>query len=431
MKYAHIASRILSRPLLLEQGYAAVFFSAFGTRAGISSLISEGVELNRDAMRKTAESYQVSANRFGKGQYEPYAIMGDGVGVISVEGSLAHKTGSLEPESGMMGYDGIQEKMSMALSDPKVKTILLNIDSPGGEVSGAFDLADFIAQAKTQKKIVSYAGDTMASAAYLIGSQADAIYASQTASLGSIGVLVAHTDYSKAMENDGVKVTLIHSGEHKVDGSPYEPLADGVKAEIQSEIDSIRGKFAQYAANGRKKDKADMMATEARMYPAEAAVSVGLADGVMSFDQLISHLSQPVSRSGDAKPKGKQMTQEVVASAPGLSEAEVEKLMEAAGKEGIKAGASAERARIQAIVGHEAAEGRVSTANHLAFNTDMTPEAAVALLSTMPKAAVANQFAAGMTEGAGVKAEPEQTQVSEQDQALAATKAAIAALLKK
>lgn len=430
MKLKHIAARILGRPMLMEPKYAQHFFAAFGTRAGVNSIEGFDVSLmGSEQLQKYAESYQVRQARFGNGSYEPYAIMGDGIAVVQVEGSLAHKTGNLDPESGMTGYDGIRAKLEMAMKDPAVKGILMDVDSPGGEVSGAFDLADFIAGSK-QKQIWAYANDLMASAAYLVGSQADKVFASQTASVGSIGVLVAHADYSKAMEAEGVKVTLIHSGEHKVDGNPYAALPDGVKSDIQAEIDGLRDKFAASVSRGRKMSKESILDTEARVYPGAKAVEMGLVDGVASFDEVIATFSNEFTRSGEVKPKGTTMTYEVVASAPGLSEADVEKLMMEARAEGVKAGAVAERARIQGILAHAESDGRTATAQHLAFATDMTPEAAVSLLGTMPKAAVAG-IPAGLMEGAGVKAEAESVQMSESEKASAATKAAIAALLKK
>jgi signal peptide peptidase SppA len=430
MKLKHIAARILGRPMLMEPKYAQHFFAAFGTRAGVNSIEGFDVSLmGSEQLQKYAESYQVRQARFGNGSYEPYAIMGDGIAVVQVEGSLAHKTGNLDPESGMTGYDGIRAKLEMAMKDPAVKGILMDVDSPGGEVSGAFDLADFIAGSK-QKQIWAYANDLMASAAYLVGSQADKVFASQTASVGSIGVLVAHADYSKAMEAEGVKVTLIHSGEHKVDGNPYAALPDGVKSDIQAEIDGLRDKFAASVSRGRKMSKESILDTEARVYPGAKAVEMGLVDGVASFDEVIATFSNEFTRSGEVKPKGTTMTYEVVASAPGLSEADVEKLMMDARAEGVKAGAVAERARIQGILAHAESDGRTATAQHLAFATDMTPEAAVSLLGTMPKAAVVG-IPAGLMEGAGVKAEAESVQMSESEKASAATKAAIAALLKK
>jgi signal peptide peptidase SppA len=424
--------------LLLEPIYAGIFFSALGQRLGAQELDdAQGAVMDLSGMVRTAESYQVRMQRFGAGKYAPYAVMGNGIAVVSIEGTLVQKTGNLDPDSGMQGYDGVRGKMEMALADSKVNGILLNIDSPGGEVSGAFDMADFVRTANAQKPVWSYAGDTMASAAYLIGSQASKVFASQTASVGSIGVLVAHADRSGQLDKQGVKITLIHSGKHKVDGNPYGALPDGVKAGIQGEIDAVRDKFAGTAAAGRKKSKEDMLATEARVYSASAAQQVGLVDGVMSFDEVVTAFSSTFARSGETQPRGNQMTSQVNNPSPGLTDAEVEKMMGDARSEGLKAGSTAERTRIQAILGSPAAEGRTATAQHLAFNTDMTADSALSLLSTFPQAAapvasvvdpIRAAAAAGMTEGAGVRAELTDDKTNEQSDDQKASAATMAAL---
>lgn len=424
MNYPHIASKILSRPLLLEAGYAAVFFSAFGTRAGFDSLMTNHGILDKEGMKKTAESYQIRQARFGNGKYTPYALK-DGVAVISIEGSLADKTGNLEPESGMTGYDGIRAKLDMALQDEAVKGILLNVDSPGGMVSGAFDLADKIKQANSIKPVWSYAGDTAASAAYLLASQAQKIYGSQTANVGSIGVIVAHADYSKMMDQDGVKVTLITSGEHKADGNPYEKLPEETRKNIQAELDDLRDKFAGYVADGRGMNKQSILDTEARVYPASKAVEMGLMDGAASFEKVLSLFSETFARSGEKSPRGMQMSDQLKTS-PGLTDAEVEKMMDMAKIEGQKLGAANERARIMAVLTHAEADGREATAKHLAFATDMTAEAAGSLMATLPKTKPVAALPMGITEAADVKAEAESTKTSQAEFAEAAAVAAFA-----
>lgn len=443
MKYAHLASKILSRPLLLDPAYASILFSAFGQRSGFDELqTTGGVVLDADGMKRTAESYQVRRKRFQSGQYAPYAVLGDGVAVISVEGSLVQKTGSLEPESGMQGYDGLRGKMDAALDDPGVKGILLSIDSPGGEVSGAFDMADYVAAAKKKKPVWSYADGMMASAAYLVGSQADAVFASQTAQVGSVGVLVAHVDRSGQMEKEGMKVTLIHSGAQKIAGNPYEALEDEARADIQGEIDSLRDKFAGAVERGRQSmSKDDVLATEARTYAAQKAVDVGFVDGVASFDEVVAQFSKSLAASADKNLRGIKMSIAQTAST-GLSDAVVEQMMTDARAEGLAAGAQAEKQRISSLLSHAEAEGRTATAQHLAFNTSMAAADAVALLATMPKAAAPVAAApqrdpivaaaiAGMTQGAGVKPElsdDSTAQLSDSDKAAAATMAAFATM---
>lgn len=439
MKYANLFAKVLSQPLMVDPAYASILFSAFGTRAGFDSLVtSDGSELSHDGMQVMAESYQVRQKRIVNGSVKPYAVMGDGIAVVSVEGSLVSKMGGMDPVSGQTGYDGIRGKIEAAMSDYAVKGVMLNFDSPGGMVQGAFEAADFISSAKQVKPIWSFAEGTMASAAYLIGSQSDRVLASQTAAVGSVGVLTAHVDKSAALEKQGMKVTLIHSGAHKVDGNPYGPLPEGVQASIQGEINALRDKFAGVVARGRPNmSKDSVLATEARVYPAQAAADVGFVDGVASFDEAIAQFSQSVSRSGDNKPKGLQMSQS--AANPGLTDAEAEKLMGDARAEGVKAGASTERARIQAILNNEQSDGREATAKHLAFATDMSADAAVALLATMPAAKPAaaadpalTAMAMGMVQGANVKhqdtAEPVTDAKAESEAANQATLAAMAAM---
>lgn len=436
MKYASLFAKVLSQPLMVDPAYASILFSAFGQRAGFESLVThDGVELNHDGMNVMAESYQVRQKRMVNGSVKPYAVMGDGIAVISIDGSLVSKMGSMEPVSGQTGYDGIRGKIEAAMADAGVNGVMLSIDSPGGMVQGGFELADYIATAKQQKPIWTFAEGTMASAAYLIGSQADNIIASQTASIGSVGVLVAHVDKSAALDKQGMKVTLIHSGAHKVDGNPYGPISETVQATIQGRIDGLRDQFAGVVARGRQNmSKADVLATEAQVYPAAEAKSIGFVDSVAQFEEAVAQFSQSVSRSGNNKPKGLRMT--TVNANPGLTDDEAATMMSEARAEGMKAGAGAERARIQAILEHAQAEGRDATAKHLAFSTDMSAEAAVALLATMPKAvpvAAADPAllaaVAGMATGAGVKPEASTEPVSDaKAEAQASVDATLAAL---
>jgi ClpP class serine protease len=163
-----------------------------------------------------------------------------------------------------------------------VHGIALEIDSFGGEVAGVFDLADAIRAARSAKPVWAFVVEHAFSAGYALASQADRIILPRTGAVGSIGVVVMHADLSGQLSDAGVTVTLIHSGTHKVDGNPYAPLPDPVRARIQGEIDSIRTLFAQTVAAGRGRsmniDAA--LATEAECYRGAEAVAAGLADEV-------------------------------------------------------------------------------------------------------------------------------------------------------
>ncbi|QCP50165.1 S49 family peptidase [Trinickia violacea] len=399
--YPHIAARALNRPLLLEPGYARFFFAALSPRLNISELVlPSGESLEGQAIAGVLNAYDPSRG------YRAYDVQG-GVAVIPVDGTLVHKNAALDPVSGLQGYDGIEAKLAGALADPEVRGIMLDINSPGGEVSGVKDLATKIAD--SSKPVWAHANELAASAAYWLASAADRLIVTQTAEVGSVGVLVAHADYSKQLEDDGVKVTLIHSGANKVDGNPYEPLPDGVRDRWQGELDQLRMLFASSVADGRKMDVQSVLSTEARLYRGGAAVDAGLADAVMPFSDAINEFSTTLSRlGGTSKGSVLMSTQGARADAQGqdvMLAAEALRLAEESRAEGFKAGADAERARISAILQHAEAADRGESAVTLALTPGMTPETAGALLATFPKAATGARTVAELADAAGVKAD--------------------------
>ena len=377
----------------MQAGYARHFFAALAPRLNVSTLMDvQGMETARAGLPALASAYGMRS-----GGEKLYEVLG-GVAVVPIEGTLVHKSGYVGSNSGTMGYDGIQTQLQAALADPAVKGILLDCDSPGGEVAGVQELGRIVAN--SSKPIWGHANEQAASACYWLLSQCSQVYLSETAEVGSIGVLVAHADYSAALEQDGVKVTLIHSGANKVDGNPYEALPEAVRADLQTSIDDLRGFFAEAVSAGRNMSVDQVMGTEARMYRGQQAVSVGLADKVMSFDNTLAQFQATLASSGVIK-KGKTMSNRPDASAPpdqagtittAEHSAAIATATQAASTEahatghaaGMVAGATAERARISAILTHENANGRETTAREFALGTDMSAEAAIKILASVP-----------------------------------------------
>lgn len=160
-----------------------------------------------------------------------------GVAIIPIVGTLVRRTVGLEAQSGLMSYGAIADRLDAALQDSAVKSILLDIDSPGGEAGGVFDLADKIFAARKIKPIWAIVNDEAFSAAYAIAAATDKIYLSRTGGVGSIGVIAVHLDQSVAEADAGLKYTAIYAGEHKNDFSPHEPLSDPARAQLQTEVD--------------------------------------------------------------------------------------------------------------------------------------------------------------------------------------------------
>jgi capsid assembly protease len=123
-----------------------------------------------------------------------------------------------------------------AVSDSSISAIIVNVDSPGGTIAGVDELSTEIYKARSQKRIVAVANSLAASAAYWIASAAESLFVTPGGEVGSIGVFAAHTDMSKALEIEGVKVTLISSSPAKVEGNPTNPLAQRAETRYRAAL---------------------------------------------------------------------------------------------------------------------------------------------------------------------------------------------------
>ena len=224
---------------------------------------------------------------------QPYTLDG-GVAVLDVSGIIAKRMNLFTQISGGVSTQLLAQDVRAALADPEAHSILLNVDSPGGEVDGTHEVATLIRESRGQKPMVALADGTMASAAYWIGSAADAVYAiGKTTQVGSIGVIATHTDVSKANEMRGVKVTHVTAGKYKAAGSPYQPLDAETTAVIQVEVDQIYSTFVDEVAQNRGRSPEDVLLNMAdgRMFIGEAAVRAGLVDGIRTREQIIADLN--------------------------------------------------------------------------------------------------------------------------------------------
>ena len=261
--YPHLAARLFDVPLLIHPAKLDAIVYGLSQRLGVS--YPEPQAYLPVTVRKEGESYRVQ----------------HGIALIDVFGILAHRNGGMNPDSSpILSYETISDQLHRALADPSVQQIALQIDSPGGEVSGVFQLAEQIVQGRSIKPIHALANDLAASAAYLIGSAATTLTVSPTGQVGSIGVVMRHVDISQALEKDGTRITFIHAGAHKVDGNPYQPLPDSVRARLQTEVNHYYDLFVNAVAQHRNLDPVAIRATEAQMFVAEEALKRGLVDQI-------------------------------------------------------------------------------------------------------------------------------------------------------
>lgn len=283
MRFAHLAQRLFNTPLAIHPDKAEVIMAALAERLGIASM----VRLNGDAIALEPvafygdEEYDHSERESSRDR--GYDMAGP-VAVIPVHGTLVQKTGTLRPFSGMTGYDGIRQAFLMALEDSSVEAIVLDVDSPGGEISGLFDLSDTIYGARDRKPIHAILGEVAYSAAYALASAADRITVPRTGGTGSIGVICMHVDWSRALDQAGIKVTFIHYGDRKADGHSEIPLSKEAFASFQRDIDTMGELFVQTVARNRNIAASVVRDTEAACYLGASGVEIGLADAVAAPD---------------------------------------------------------------------------------------------------------------------------------------------------
>jgi signal peptide peptidase SppA len=222
-----------------------------------------------------------------------------GVAVLPVTGTLVKRHHGLSAESGLTSYGDIADQFDRLMADPSVKAILLDVDSPGGEAGGVFDLADRIFAVRDKKPVWAIANDDALSAAYAIASAATKLYLTRTGSVGSIGVIAMHLDQSQADKEAGLKYTPVFAGAHKNDFSTHQPLSDPAKENIQQEVDRIYALFASSVARNRNMPEESVRATEARIVTGDEALRIGLADRIgtqqAALEELRALVLAPVS----------------------------------------------------------------------------------------------------------------------------------------
>ena len=287
MHHAQIAQRVFNTPLMVDPAKALAFLSGLGPRITGQEITFQGVDLPVGAVDHAALPARPSlfgnefAQRHQRNGTQPFAQI-DGIAVIEIAGTLVHRGAWIGQSSGLTSYEGIAAQLQAALADPAIRGIALDIDSFGGEVAGAFDLADRIRAARQIKPVQAFVADHALSAGYALASQADRIVLSRTGAVGSIGVVAMHSDMSGALNQKGIAVTLIHAGARKLDANPYQPLPEPVRDRIAGELEDLRQLFAQTVAEGRGRrlDTSRALGTEAAVFRGEAAVFAGLADEV-------------------------------------------------------------------------------------------------------------------------------------------------------
>lgn len=310
-----IAARVFNTPLMVDAAKASAIVAALGGRMlvgnrarhdGAVDFIIDGAPA-LDGLAAAAGRPLERAGRLGDplGQHYEQGGYGDRiltmvgpVAVIACEGTLVHKGAWLDSYSGETSYEGIQTQALRAKRDDRVRGAVFEMDTFGGEVSGAFDTAEIIAELSAVKPTIAILTDYALSAGYLLASACRAIVLPETGYAGSIGVIAMHVDYSRAIKNEGIEITVVKAGARKDDASPLKPLGSDVLERWEVNLEKGRDLFAATVAGyrGRRLSKSAALATEADCFRGEDAVEAGLADGVVRPSEAFAAFVERVSR---------------------------------------------------------------------------------------------------------------------------------------
>lgn len=235
--------------------------------------------------------------------------------VIPIHGTIMQRANMMTEFSGGTSTERLGQQLRMAIDDPAVSNIVLDVDSPGGSVFGVQEMADTIYHARAEKPIVAVANSVAASAAYWLASAASEFVVTPSGEVGSIGVIMAHTDWSQWNADKGLKVSYIYAGDHKAEGNPDEPLDDQAREYFQSHVDAYYQRFVGAVARNRGVSASHVNERfgQGRMFLAEDAKAAGMVDRIATLEQVISGL-QP--KRTPARSKARADLNRIKISAP-------------------------------------------------------------------------------------------------------------------
>lgn len=284
--YPFAAARVFDTPLAIHPAKGQIIGRVIAGRSGLGDLSFDAED---SSVMKPMAFAGSESGVLEKDPNVPYDLVG-GVAVIDISGTLVQKSSYLRAFSGVLGYNAIRNNFVEALNDKKVHAIALQIDSPGGEVAGCFDLADLIYESRSIKPTLAILNECAYSAAYALASACEQITVPRTGGTGSVGVICMHIDQSVAIANAGLAVTIIKYGERKDDGNNFNPLSKDALKRFQAEVDEMGALFVSTVARNRNMPVDVVRQTQATTFLGAAGVEIGFADAVMAPDEAFESL---------------------------------------------------------------------------------------------------------------------------------------------
>lgn len=273
-KYTHIIRSMSEAPWAIMPAKLAVIHDLMAFKAAGGSLSDEEIQaaMNTRAPGQTASPSSVA--------------------ILPLVGTIIPRLNLLTESSGAVSVQGFTRQFRAALNDPDVASILIDVDSPGGQVGGVEELSAEIYNARGEKPIKAVVNTLAASAGYWLASAVDELIITPSGQAGSIGVYMMHEDVSGLLEKEGVTVSLISAGKYKTEANPFEPLTEESAAALQKSVDEYYEMFIGAVARNRgvSADTVRNGFGEGRVVGAQEAVASGMADRVATFSDVLDEL---------------------------------------------------------------------------------------------------------------------------------------------
>lgn len=372
--------RLSGREMLINSDTAEQFMSNI---ARFSSVKAEEIAGYEATSRETlCLAYGIDDPRDSNDR-KPFVYQ-DGIAVIPIHGSLINRFGG--SWGFVTGYNFIQRQMNLALDDEDVESIIYDVDSPGGEAAGCFELARLMIASRRVKPSLAMVDSLAASGGMALAGSATRMYAIPSARIGSIGVYRQHTSVEGALEKDGVKITFAVAGEHKLDGNPFKDLPESVLKDWTTDANKTWDDFIAIVAEARGMEPAAVRETQARVYRADEALALGLIDAVKTTTEAVPAFVADMAECQPDDEEEDDMTEATKGKgAEATSVVDYEKIggMIATAVSGAIGGLT----RTQNITAHAKDKGQVALGAKLAGNAAISEADAIEMIDAAAAAA--------------------------------------------
>ncbi|HSV73473.1 MAG TPA: S49 family peptidase [Chthonomonadales bacterium] len=311
MNYPRIFERVYLNPVCVSaERFASIHAFLLPRLTGKAplELHAAGQDFNQ---RKTRSPYNAKRSQRAAPVVNPmtgaiidprfYTSPMPGVAVVPVYGVLAKNLSAWEEDcGGGTDINAPMEALRQALAAPEIQKIALDMDSPGGEVTGIPEFASAIAAAAQVKRVEAFTDAGACSACYWLASQCSAFHVTRSSTVGSVGTYLAWLDESIKMELEGVALQLFAAGKHKGIGLPGRPLSTDDRALLQARVDRINGWFTSSVQHGRAQalcvadiaEVIDPACLEGQTFSGEQAIENGMADSIVSgWDEFLERFA--------------------------------------------------------------------------------------------------------------------------------------------